>query len=97
VLSYGRDEDKSNSVYSLNLVNGITRLLKSHRFDANSRIGQLAQAIKMKDVSSAVGLLNSLNSEELRWYQDDEVQCLVDDVLPVLTEYCQKVVSGDFS
>lgn len=77
------------------LVNGITRLHKSHRFDANSGIGRLAQAIKTKDSRSAMALLNSSNTTNLQWFKNDEPEYLVKDVIPMLTEYCQKVISGE--
>jgi exodeoxyribonuclease V alpha subunit len=79
-----------------NLVNGIARLHKSHRFDAKSEIGQVARAVQMKDVTRAIGLLERRSLASLHWVQDDDLQNLVEDVLPVLIEYCDEVASGDF-
>jgi exodeoxyribonuclease V alpha subunit len=93
--AYNKLDDMREKANPSRLVNGITRLYKSHRFDAKSEIGQLAQAVKTKDVSSVFGLLNSSISTQLRWFQSNELENLMHDVLPLLIAYCHAVVAGD--
>ena len=77
------------------LASGITRLYKSHRFNDRSDIGQLAKAIRLKDVNKALGLLSGPDAETVKWYPSSSLRALVDAGLPNLIDYCQAVELGD--
>jgi exodeoxyribonuclease V alpha subunit len=92
--AYSRVSMQETQDSSPQLINGVTRLYKSHRFDAKSAIGQLANAVKEKDVSLALGILNERDSP-INWQQSERFEHLIDDTLPVLEAYCHAVIAGD--
>lgn len=75
--------------------NALAQLRVSHRFDANSGIGQLAAAVNAGDVNKALTCFNDFDDIELLWHQDTSASDLArswqPQVLKGYRHYCKAV------
>ena len=94
-------ETKDLSVIRDNVV----RLIKSHRFNEKSGIGQLAKQVKAGQVNQSFSLLNAEQFADINWYQPTQsspqtvakeiLKTLITKLLPIYQLYTQAIQQGD--
>lgn len=76
--------------------NALAQLRVSHRFDANSGIGQLAGAVNNGDVNKALRCFNHFSDIDVFWHRDssanDVLQSWQPHVLKGYRHYCKTVI-----
>jgi len=97
----GTTEATDQSVIRDNVV----RLVKSHRFNEQSGIGQLAKHVKAGQVSQSFRLLNDHQFTDINWYQPSQtspqavaneiLKTLIIKLLPIYQQYSQAIQQGD--
>ncbi|WP_299074697.1 exodeoxyribonuclease V subunit alpha, partial [uncultured Paraglaciecola sp.] len=83
----------------------LVRLVKSHRFDEHSGIGQLAKQIKTGQVTQSFDLLTGDHFSDINWYQPLEtsqagvsseiLKTLIIRLLPIYKAYIHAIQQGD--
>lgn len=91
----------AQSVIQDNLV----RLVKSHRFNEHSGIGQLAKQVKVGQVRQCLDLLKGEQFADIDWYQPEQtttqnvaneiLSTLIVKLLPLYKQYIQALQQGD--
>ncbi|WP_299074590.1 exodeoxyribonuclease V subunit alpha [uncultured Paraglaciecola sp.] len=85
----------------------LVRLIKSHRFDENSGIGQLATQVKMGQYPACTNLFKNQQYSDIAWYQPTQTSTqgvsneiltsLIIKLLPIYQNYHQAVKQGDLA
>jgi exodeoxyribonuclease V alpha subunit len=89
----------------------VVNLLKSHRFDAQGGIGQLARCFKTGDLKIAMALLQDTAVTDIDWYSPNQsaavvtvklvreqiLKHLISALIPVYKEYAQAIQLGDLA
>lgn len=85
----------------------VVRLVKSHRFNENSGIGQLAKQVKAGQVSLCLNLFKNDKFTDINWYQPTQtssqtvaneiLKTLITKLLPIYQKYTQALQQGDLS
>ena len=83
----------------------VVRLVKSHRFNENSGIGQLAKYVKAGQFVQSLSLLNSDQFTDISWHQPSQtspqtvaneiLKTLITQLLPIYQLYTQAIQQGD--
>lgn len=83
----------------------VVRLVKSHRFNENSGIGQLAKQVKIGQVEQSFSLLKAEQFSDINWYQPKQtsplavaneiLKNLIIKLLPIYQLYTQAIQQGD--
>jgi exodeoxyribonuclease V alpha subunit len=70
-------------------------LQKSHRFSAQSGVGQLAKSINQGNYQQTLALLNNDNFEDIHWHANEDSQQLVKQLMPAYRAYFKAIERGD--
>ena len=83
----------------------VVRLVKSHRFNENSGIGQLAKYVKAGQFVQSLSLLNSDQFTDISWHKPSQtspqtvaneiLKTLITQLLPIYQLYTQAIQQGD--
>ncbi|WP_339725531.1 exodeoxyribonuclease V subunit alpha [uncultured Paraglaciecola sp.] len=86
----------------------VVKLIKSHRFNDKSGIGQLAKQVKAGQVNQCLSLLNDEHFTDINWYQPKQtkqispqavaneiLKTLITKLLPIYQQYIQAIQQGD--
>jgi exodeoxyribonuclease V alpha subunit len=94
-------ETKHQSVIQDNVVT----LVKSHRFNENSGIGQLAKQIKLGQVTQSLSLLKEAQFADINWHQpiqstpktiaNEILKTLIIKLIPIYQKYTQAILQGE--
>lgn len=95
----------SDSAAASVIRDNVVRLVKSHRFNENSGIGQLAKQVKAGLIKQSVGLLKAEKFADINWYQPRQtssqavaseiLKTLIIKLLPIYQLYAQAIQQGD--
>lgn len=95
------NETKDQSIIQDNVV----RLIKSHRFNESSGIGQLAKQVKVGAVAQCISLLKVDQFADINWYQPSQtsqkgaaeeiLKNLITKLLPIYKKYTQALQQGE--
>jgi exodeoxyribonuclease V alpha subunit len=75
--------------------NNLIVLQKSHRFTAQSGVGQLAQSINTGNVQRCISLLLDDNYPDVSWCKETEVSELVSKLMPNYIQYFKAISKGN--
>jgi exodeoxyribonuclease V alpha subunit len=75
--------------------NNLIVLQKSHRFTAQSGVGQLAQSINTGNVKRCITLLLDNDYADISWRKDAEVSELIASLMPNYIEYFNAISNGN--
>jgi exodeoxyribonuclease V alpha subunit len=83
----------------------VVRLVKSHRFNEKSGIGQLAKQVKAGQVNQSFNLLDAEQFTDINWYQPSQIspqavaneilKTLITKLLPIYQQYTKAIQQGD--
>jgi exodeoxyribonuclease V alpha subunit len=83
----------------------VVRLVKSHRFNEKSGIGQLAKHVKLGQVNQSFNLLTAEQFTDINWHQPTQtspqavaneiLKTLITKLLPIYQQYTQAIQQGD--
>ncbi|MFT4941020.1 MAG: exodeoxyribonuclease V alpha subunit [Paraglaciecola sp.] len=70
-------------------------LQKSHRFSAESAVGQLANAINLGQYQQSLNLLMDKTQADIDWYENSQQHHLVAQLMPTYTRYFAAIEAGN--
>jgi exodeoxyribonuclease V alpha subunit len=104
-LQLKQTNHQSSQITPSKIQDNLVMLQKSHRFSANSGIGQLAKHINQGEIQPSITLLKTSTMADVSWIEpqatfaqaiyDEQLHSLVLNLMPIYHDYFRAIKQGD--
>jgi exodeoxyribonuclease V alpha subunit len=106
-LGLSEDHVQANHNIASKIQDNLVMLQKSHRFSAQSGIGQLAQTINQGAIQPSIRLLKEAKMADIKWLEpkatfaqamvEEQLHSLVLNLMPIFRDYFAAIKQGDLT
>lgn len=106
-LQLNEKSQPASQVKTSQIQDNLVMLQKSHRFSADSGIGQLAKHINQGEIVPSITLLKESNMADVNWIEpketfaqalvDEQLHSLILNIMPIYSDYFAAIRQGDLA